>query len=94
MEYDPENPICIVQRRSDGTFAYAHEGEVIELGITLPGAVNKLDERGIIATHWLPKGEHSRMTTIPSGVARHHLTQEQRDELRAIERNAILGSQP
>lgn len=94
MEYDPENPVCIVQRQSDGTFAYAHDGEVIELGVTLPGAVNRLDERGIFATHWLPKGEHSRMTTIPSGVARHHLTQEQLDDLRAIQRNAAPGSQP
>ncbi len=84
MKFDLDNPNCIVQRQSDGTFAYAHEGEVIELGATLPGAVNKLDEKGIIATHWLPKGEHSRMTLIPSGVARHHLTEEQLNELREV----------
>lgn len=91
--YDPENPVCIVQRQSDGTFAYAHDGDVLELGVTLPGAVNKLDERGIFATHWLPKGEHSRMTAIPSGVARHHLTQDQLDDLRAIQHNAASGIQ-
>jgi hypothetical protein len=96
MEYDPENPVCIVQRQSDGTFAYSkgRGHEVIELGNTLPGAVNSLDDLGIIATHWLPKGEHSRMTTIPSGVARHHLTQEQLDQLKAIQRNAVPGIQP
>jgi hypothetical protein len=82
MDYDPENPICIVQRQSNGTFAYADDnGEVIELGQTLPGAVDKLDKRGIVATHWLPKGQSARMTVIPSGVARYHLTDEQKDAL-------------
>jgi hypothetical protein len=94
MQYDPENPICIIQRQTNGTFAYAHEGEVIELGDTLPGAVNKLDELGIVATHWLPMNEHARMTPIPSGVARYHLTPEQISELRNIELNALLGSKP
>jgi len=84
MEYDPENPICIVQRQSDGTFAYNHEGEVIELGNTLPGAVNKLDELGVFATHWLPKGEHTRMTVIASSIVRRHLSDEQRDEIRGL----------
>ncbi len=96
MEYDPENPICIVQRQSDGTFAYS-EGrghEVHELGNTLPGAVNKLDELGIFATHWLPKGEHARMTEIPHSVARHHLTQEQIDELRTLVRDHALEIKP
>jgi hypothetical protein len=80
MDYDPENPICIIQRY-DGSLAYAHEGEVIELGESLPGAVNALDEMGIIATHWLPKGEHARLNAIPASIQRVHLTDEQRDEL-------------
>jgi hypothetical protein len=82
MDYDSENPICIVQRQSNGTFAYADDnGEVIELGQTLPGAVEELDKLGIVATHWLPKGEFARMTVIPSGVARYHLTDEQKAAL-------------
>lgn len=84
MEYDPENPICIVQRQSDGTFAYRHEDEVIELGNTLPGAVNELDKLGVFATHWLPKGEHARMSVIPSSIIRRHLSDEQRDEIRGL----------
>lgn len=81
MNYDPKKHICINQRQSDGTFAYRHEGEVIELGDTLPGAVEKLDKLGIIATHWLPKGEHARISVIPSGIARYHLTDEQKSTL-------------
>lgn len=77
MEFNFDNPICIIQRESDGTFAYSHEGKVIELGSTLPGAVNELDRHGIIATHWLPKGDHARMTFIPTAVVRHHLTEDQ-----------------
>jgi hypothetical protein len=85
MEHDSENPICIVERQSDGTFAYAHDdGEVSELGQTLPGAVAALDKLGIIATHWLPKGELARMSVIPSGVARYHLTDEQKAALPRI----------
>ncbi|NTF18021.1 hypothetical protein G6L37_06360 [Agrobacterium rubi] len=84
MDYDPENPICIIQRQSDGTFAYAHEGEVIELGNTLPGAVNALDARGIIATHWLPKGAHATMSLIASSIVRDHLSDEQREEIRSL----------
>jgi hypothetical protein len=71
MDHDHDNPICIVQRQSDGTFACSHEGEVIELGNTLPGAVEELDKRGIFATHWLPRGEYAPMTTIPSGIRRY-----------------------
>lgn len=70
---DNDNPICIVQRQSDGTFAYS-EGrgkEVFELGNTLPGAVNELDRLGIYATHWLPK--IGNMSEIPQGIVRHHL---------------------
>lgn len=84
MEFDLDNPICIVQRQSDGSFAYSHEGEIIELGTVLPSAVNALDERGIHATHWLPKGDNARMSLIPTGVARHHLTEEQIEEIRDV----------
>lgn len=81
MNNDTENPICIVQRQSDGTFAYAHEGEIIELGQTLPGAVNALDERGIFATHWLSMRENATMEVIPSSINRRHLSDDQKATL-------------
>lgn len=73
---DNENPICIVQRQSDGTFAYSEgRGEPVhELGNTLPGAVNALDKLGVHATHWLP--QNGNMSQIPSGIARPHLPRE------------------
>jgi hypothetical protein len=75
--------ICIVQRLSDGTFAYAEGrgGEVIELGNTLPGAVNALDALGIAATHWLPGSEHAIPLVIPSGIVRRHLGEDQKAAL-------------
>lgn len=79
MNSELDNPICIVQRQSDGTFAYAHEGEVIELGNTLPGAVNQLDQMGIVATHWLPKS--GNMSVIPSAIDRKHLSEDQKSSL-------------
>ena len=74
-------PQCIVQRSSDGSFAYARDGQVFELGATLPGAVNRLDEAGIVATHWLPQRDHNPMQVIPSGVSRPRLSDEQRARL-------------
>lgn len=68
--FDPENPICLVQR-SDGSFAYAGDGDVLELGDSLPQAVNRLDETGVVATHWLPK--RGGMSVIPSSIVRAHL---------------------
>lgn len=78
---DRGNPHCIVQRNSDGTFAYRNGDDVIELGATLPGAVSRLDEMGIVATHWLPKGEHSSIAVIPGGVSRPLISPEQRARL-------------
>jgi hypothetical protein len=68
--YDSENPICIVQR-GDGSFAYAGDDDVLELGDSLPRAVNRLDETGVVATHWLPK--EGGMSVIPSAIVRTHL---------------------
>lgn len=74
-----DNPICIVQR-PDGSFAYAGEdGDVIDLGSSLPQAVNRLDAIGIVATHWLPK--KGSMSVIPSAIARGNLDDTARSSL-------------
>jgi hypothetical protein len=68
--FNPDNPICIVQR-TDGTFAHAGDVDVLELGNSLPEAVNRLDQTGVVASHWL--SNTGGMSVIPSAIVRVHL---------------------